>query len=424
MAQALATSSKVRSLYITRHNCRACGSKQLEKIWSFSQTPLANAYREPNYSGDEPLIPLEVFRCEDCQLVQLRDIVDAGELFRNYLYVSSTSPSFVAHFKEYADTLIKRFRLTNQDLIIDVGSNDGVLLKPLQQAGVQILGIDPAENVAAFANAAGIRTMPVFFTPEIAADIAHDIGYATVVTANNVFAHTDDIASFTTAVRKVLAGRGAFVFEVQYLADLIQENLFDIVYHEHLCYYHLTPLIEFFARHNMEVFDAQHVPVHGGSIRVFVQHKGGPHQKSKRLSVMTGKEIKQGLGKLVTYRNFAERIKHNKLNLQKIISRIKADGKRIVGYGAPAKATTLCYAFGLDNSTLDYIVDDDAKIKQGLVMPGTHIPIVSPDKLYTDKPDYCLILAWNFAQPIMNNHQTFKKQGGKFIVPVPEPKII
>ncbi|MFH1353841.1 MAG: class I SAM-dependent methyltransferase [bacterium] len=408
----------------TRDDCRMCGSESLVKIWSFGETPLANSYVYPSKASQtEPKAPLNVYYCQDCHLVQLRDVVDPDIMFTNYLYVSSTSPTFVKHFEDYAHHLIDRFKLDEKSLVVDVGSNDGILLKPLQEKGVQVLGIDPAENVAAIANEKGIETLAEYFTPEMAVGIAQERSKATVIAANNVFAHTDDVDIFVEAVKQLLLPEGAFVFEVQYLGDLMAKNLFDIVYHEHVCYYSVHPLIKFFAKHDMEVFDVERPTVHGGSLRVFVQFRNGPHDRSKNLDRILEEEERQGLTGVEAYDKFAERIADNKKKLLAMLQDIKKEGKRIVGYGAPAKATTLCYTFGIDGKVLDYIVDD-AEMKQGLLMPGTHIPIVGPGALYGGKPDYCLILAWNFAGPIMENHKRFAERGGRFIIPVPEPKIV
>ena len=425
------TQVSTQTVSAPRADCRLCGSHNLATVFSFGDTPLANNYLSPEQiTESEPFAPLTVNYCTDCSLVQLRDVVDPNILFSHYLYVSSTSPSFVKHFADYAHELINRFNLTDEDLVVDIGSNDGVLLKALQDSQhlptdrhIQTLGVDPAANLAATANAAGIETLVNFFTPTVAQDIASQRGPATVITANNVFAHTDDIVGFTTAVKELLAPHGAFVFEVQYLADLLQNNLFDIVYHEHTCYYHLTPLSQFFAKHNLEVFDVQAQSVHGGSLRVFVQHAGGPHARTPAVAKLLKKEALAGLNTAAVYQEFAQRIEQNKRKLQALITKVKADGKTIVGYGAPAKATTLMYAFEITGDHLEYIVDD-APLKQGRLMPGTHIPIHSPDKLYADTPDYCLILAWNFADPIMANHAKFAEQGGKFIVPTPEPHVV
>ncbi len=425
---------QVRSekIYTTRDTCRMCDGKDLTKVWSFGDTPLANSYLKPEQIGgvEEPFAPLDIFYCGDCHLVQMLDVVDPDVMFSNYLYVSSTSPKFVAHFEDYAKSLISRFGLDKDDLVVDVGSNDGVLLKPFKKAGIRILGIDPAQNVADMANADGLETVADYFTPEVADKIVSSKGKAAIISANNVFAHTDDVNLFVEATKRLLADGGVYVFEAQYLGSLMENNLFDIVYHEHVCYYSVHPLVKFFAKHKMEVFDVEQPTVHGGSLRVFVQKAGGPHKREERLDEVLAEEKALGLDGIETYKGFMSRIEKNKEKLQNMLRGIKSEGKRIVGYGAPAKATTLLYAFGLDGDTIDYIVDDDKKFKQGMVMPGNHIPIVAPDYLYKPfdsaqgKPDYCLVLAWNFAEPIMENHARFANEGGKFIVPIPEPKII
>lgn len=408
----------------TRSDCRMCGSEELVKVWSFGETPLANSYVDPKkIPEDEPQAPLDVYYCQNCHLVQLRDVVDPDVMFTDYRYVSSTSPTFVKHFEDYANHLINRFKLDKKSLVVDVGSNDGILLKPLQEKGIKILGIDPAENVADIANREGIETLAEYFTPHVAGRCAEKYGKASIIAANNVFAHTDEVDVFVEAVKFLLSPEGVFVFEAQYLGDLMAKNLFDIVYHEHVCYYSVHPLVQFFAKHGMEVFDVERQTVHGGSLRVYVQWQGGPHRREERLDKVLREEEQQGLTRLATYREFADRVEQNKEQLRQMLHEIKQKGKKIVGYGAPAKATTLCYAFGIDKSVLDFIVDD-SEMKQGLLMPGTHIPIVGWGALYADRPDYCLILAWNFAEAIQQNHKRFAEQGGRFIIPVPEPIIV
>lgn len=411
--------------------CRLCGSPQISPLWSFGETPLANAYLRPE-EIDQPefTAPLEVVQCAECALVQLRHTVPPDLLFRNYLYVSSTSPRFVAHFDTSARALVERFQLRADSLVVDVGSNDGILLKPLKARGVRVLGIEPATAIAAQATADGAETVPEFFDQALATTLREQHGPAAVVTANNVFAHTPDIHGFTSAVKTLLATDGVFVFEVQYLGDLLRHNLFDIVYHEHLCYYHLSPLVEFFARTGMEVFDVQRLPVHGGSLRVFVQRANGPYPLERAVEELLETERHAGLGTRAPYREFVERIEHNKHRLRDLLGQLKRQGKRIAGYGAPAKATTLLSIFGIGADTLDFVVDDDRTFKQGRYMPSLHIPIVSPEYLYRPldpargTPDYCLILAWNFAEPIMQKHVRFTSGGGRFIVPVPEPRVI
>jgi SAM-dependent methyltransferase len=403
----------------SRTDCRLCGSRNLEEILSFGETPLANAYlAEHQLTAPEVFAPLVVNFCNDCTLVQLRDVVDPHVLFDHYLYVSGTSPAFVAHFAEYARRITSRFLRSAASLVVDVGSNDGVLLAAFKKSGARILGVDPANNIAAGATKRGIPTVPRFFDIDAAVAIRREHGPADVITANNVFAHTDDVASFVDAVKALLAPKGVFVFEVQYLKDLVEKNLFDIIYHEHLCYYHLNPLIPFFRQAGLRVFDVEHVGTHGGSVRVYVARED-VHPISEGLSVMLERE--EALNDIRTYREFRKRIDTNGRTLAALLGDIRRRGQRVVGYGAPAKATTLCYAFGIDATTLEYVVDD-SPLKQGLFMPGTHIPVKSPEALYADYPDCCLILAWNFADSIVENHARFAQSGGVFILPVPEPR--
>lgn len=407
-----------------RSDCRLCHGEKLAKVWSFGQTPLANSYLKPEEVGKKAEItaPLDVYYCRDCHLVQLLDIVSPHELFDEYLYVSSTSPKYVQHFTDYARHLIGRFALNEESLVVDVGSNDGILLKPLQAAGIKVLGIDPAVNIARTATVAGIPTWAEYFTPPVAQRVKDTLGAADVITANNVFAHTDGIDTFVEAVKTLLADNGVFVFEVQYVGDILAKNLFDIVYHEHVNYYSLHPLVAYFERQGMTVVDVQHPPVHGGSLRVFVK-LGAGHAVSDSVAKMLQAEKEAGMMTIQSYLELKNHVAANKIKLRELLAGLKEKGHKIAGYGAPAKATTLMHVLGIDGKDLDFIVDD-SPYKQGLVMPGTHVPIVPPTKLYNSGIDYCLILAWNFADAIMEKHKLFAKSGGRFIVPVPEPRII
>lgn len=418
-----ATRTPTKTFIKTRDTCRMCGSGRLSLIWSFGETPLANSYVDPHQPTREIIAPLNVYHCADCHLTQLRDVVSPHVLFDNYLYSSSTSPVFRAHFDEYAEDIVSRFHLSYNSLVVDIGSNDGIFLQPLRNRGIKILGIEPAENVARIANKLGLTTVTEYFTREVAQKLQDIHGYAKVITANNVFAHTDDVHAFVEAVKILLDNKGVFVFEVQYLGDLIKKNLFDIVYHEHVCYYHLIPLITFFKQHDMTVFDIQRPDAHGGSLRVYVEKSNGPYDRTRQCTLLVAEERQAGLNTLATYKRFYTRIVRNKNKLNALLATLKRENKHIVGYGAPAKATTLCYTFGLTNEILDVIIDD-SPMKQGMLMPGTHIPIVPSTYLYNNKPDVCLILAWNFAQPIMKTHEQYAKQGGRFIIPVPIPKML
>jgi SAM-dependent methyltransferase len=405
-----------------RTTCRLCGSDNLSEVSSFGSTPPANSYLAADQlSESEIFTPLVLQQCGACFLIQLRDVVNPTVLFSNYLYVSGTSPVFVAHFAEYAHTVVERLQLTKDSLVVDVGSNDGVLLSKFKDEGMSILGIDPAENLAQAATASGIPTIAAFFSPTVAEDIVAERGRASIITANNVFAHTDDIKIFVESVKTLLAPEGVFVFEVQYLKDLIEKNLFDMIYHEHLLYYHVTPLAPFFERMGMKLFDVQHVDTHGGSLRVYVGWSDSQHVLSPTVKEFMDAEV--ALNNQDTYQAFSARIEDNGNKLRELLSEFKTQGKRVVGYGAPAKATTLCYALGIDETMLDYIMDD-SPLKQGRFMPGTHIAIKSSQMLYEDKPDCCLILAWNFADSIVQKHVAYKEAGGIFIVPVPDPHIL
>lgn len=406
--------------YVEITACRLCGALDFEPVISFGETPLANNFLLPEEVGSaEPFAPLEVIRCTKCLSVQLRHTVDPRVLFEHYLYVSGTSPVFRKHFEDYAARVIEKLSLSPNNLVVDIGSNDGVLLKAFKEKGMRICGVEPASDIAARANAEGIETVNAFLSPEVARDIASR-GHAKVVTANNVFAHVDDLRGFASAVRELLADDGVYIFEVQYLKDLLEKNLFDIIYHEHIFYHHIAPLQRFFESLEMELIDVERVAAHGGSIRVFVQKKGGPHTRSSAVDAFLREE--GDLNTSAPYAAFRSNIEKNKSDLQALVQRLKGEGARIAGYGAPAKATTFCYAFGIGKDELDFVVDD-SPLKQGRCMPGTHIPIVSRDELYARRPSHCLILAWNFADAIMQETTVFANEGGVYIIPVPHPHL-
>ena len=412
---------------LTRNTtCRICGGTQLDKILSLGSTPLANSFlKKEELQNEEPFYPLEVGLCATCSLVQLLDIVSPEIMFRNYVYVSSTSPSFIAHFRSFASHVVERFDLRKGSLVIDVGSNDGILLRPFQEKGMRVLGIDPAENLAKLATENGIETLPRFFNPAVAREVLARYGNAMVITANNVFAHVNNIKEFMEAVRIVIDSDGVFIFEVPYLGDLYGQNLFDTIYHEHLSYFAVKPLMYFFSQQQLRIFDIEKVSSHGGSLRVFVKRKIS--QKPETLSASVAKYLQQErelkLDSLPTWEQFSNKIILNKEKLKEMLRRMKSEGKRIAGYGAPAKGNTLLNYFEIGNGILDYIADDSS-FKQGLYTPGTHIPVVEPARLNSDRPDYLLILAWNFAEQIMSKLGAYKEAGGKFIIPVPETRII
>jgi SAM-dependent methyltransferase len=397
----------------------------MQHLFSLASTPPANDFvPKTRLEEKQPEFPLRLHACNHCGHVQLLDIVDADLLFRNYVYVSSTSPVFVEHFRAYAASMLEYTAMQPGSTVLDIGSNDGALLQCFKQAGMRVLGIDPARKIAEEATRKGIETRPEFFTETYASRLkAEGYGNATVIAANNVFAHADDLRGIARGVRHLLADDGVFVFEVSYLVDVFQKTLFDTIYHEHLSYHSVKPLQRFFASVDMELIDAIRVNSHGGSLRGIAQKRGGPYPVHGRVAEWIQLEEQVGLYKPETYRVFYANINRIGADLRTRLTQFKAAGKRIIGFGAPAKATTLMYHFQLDNTYLDAIIDD-SPWKQGLYSPGLHIPVVASDALYASpQPDFALILAWNFAEPIMQKHQAFRERGGRFIIPLPEIRV-
>lgn len=404
--------------------CRLCKSKKLEKILDFGKTPLANSFLKKSQLKDkEDFFPLIVNFCTDCSQLQLSHVVTPEILFRHYVWVSSTSPVTVAHFEEYANSVFSKLKLKKGDLVVEMGSNDGVLLKPFKKLGANVLGVDPARNVARRAAREGIPTLSHFFNLKLAKQIAKKYGRAKVITANNVFAHINDLDEIVKGVYELLDKEGAFIIEAPYNIDFLDNNLFDLVYHEHLSYLSVRPLDRFFNSFGMQIFDVIKTPVHGGSIRVFVKMSKAKHKLNKSVQKFLDLEKRKKLSDISTYCEFAKKVQENKIKLLTLLEGLKRENKSIAAYGAPAKATTLLYFFGLGKETIDFIVDD-SPFKHGLFTPGKHIPVLATKELYIRKPDYLLILAWNFAPSIIKMHERFKNNGGQFIVPIPRPKII
>ena len=415
--------TKTKSVVSRRTTCRLCGGRELDLVLELAPTPPANAFVTADLLAEkQDAYPLDLFLCSACGHLQLLEVVDPEVLFRDYVYVSSTSPVFVDHFRGYADEVIDRYTASKVGLVVEIGSNDGTFLELFKEHGFQVLGVDPARNIARTATESGIETWPTFFTPELALKIRQERGCAAVIAANNVFAHADDLDGVAQGIRDLLAPDGVFVFEVSYLVDVVENTLFDTIYHEHLSYHTVGPLEDFFRRHALELFEVQRVPTHGGSLRGLVQIAGDPRPVSADVEGLVSHEREMGLHCQQAFRSFALQIDRMKAELSSLVRGLKAQGKTIAGFGAPAKATTLLYHLGLGD-VLDFIVDD-SPLKQGLFTPGHHIPVLDPEAIYDQRPDYVLILAWNFARPIMNKHREFQEQGGHFIVPLPEVEVI
>jgi SAM-dependent methyltransferase len=394
-------------------------------VIELAATPPANELlREDELRGTQDVFPLDVFFCRNCCHVQLLDVVSPERLFRNYVYVSGTSPVFRRHFREYAKEIIDRYGLTPDSLVVDVGSNDGTLLACFQELGIRrVQGIDPATAIAAAASVAGIPTIGEFFTPELADRIVATVGAADVVVANNVFAHVDDLQEAMEGVWRLLAPGGVLVIEVSYLKDVIEKTLFDTIYHEHLDYHTVGPLQAFLDARGLRTIDAQVVDSHGGSLRLVAMKDGKPEDVRPSVAAMIERERQAGLFEARTFKAFEAKINALGDKLVRLLDEIKSQGKRIAAFGFPAKATTLTHQFKIDGRYIDYVVDDNP-LKQSLYSPGYKIPIVPSQKLTNDTPDVIIVLAWNFADSIIKKLDWFIEKGGKVIVPLPDLRVL
>lgn len=405
-------------------SCRVCKGSDLERVLTLGPTPLANAFLTKLQLDDpEYFYPLDVDFCSNCGFIQLGHVVSPEVLFGNYVYVSSTSPVFIDHFRKMTDHVFPRFLSGKDSLVIDIGSNDGILLKPFKSKGAEVLGIEPAVHIAKIAEKEGIGTIPEFFSVQLAKRIVKQKGQADIVTATNVFAHIDDLDEVVDGLKILLNKDGIFIMEAPYLIDFIKKRYFDLVYHEHLSYWSVNSLVTLFKRFDMVVFDVQKVPVHGGTIRMYVKKAEGKHKMEKSVQEFLRQESVMKLTEKKTYLDYANLVLDNKVKLITLLADLKTKGKTIAAYGAPAKGNTLLNYFSIGQEFLDFVVDDSL-FKQGLYSPGKHIPVVPSKILYEEKPDYLLILAWNFAGPIMKMHKKYNELGGKFIIPVPKPVII
>ncbi len=411
---------------IKKKVCCLCHHKHLKLVLKLNSTPPANEFvtKEKKHIK-QSFFPLDVYQCEVCFHIQLIDIVDRSLLFKDYVYVSGTSPKFVEHFKSYFKSILNIASLNKDDLVVDIGSNDGTFLKFFKDHGCSILGIDPAKNIAKQATENGIQTLPIFFDLEQSAKIKSEKGKAKLISANNVFAHLSDFHDFTKGVKHLLANDGVFVFEVSYFVDVFEKTLFDTIYHEHTSYHTIIALQPFFEQFDLELFNVERVESHGGSIRCFVQHKGGAHVLNESITSCIKHEKKLGLDSTQAMSLLNNKIESLKKEFVKLLAGLKSQNKRIAGFGAPAKATTLLYHFEINEDVIDYIIDD-SPLKQGLFSPGMHVPVVDSQVLKdpANAPDFVIVLAWNFAQPIIKNHQYFLESGGQFIIPLPNLEVV
>lgn len=401
-----------------QEKCRLCLYPLSEPILKFPDTPLANEFLKTKEDQDK--FPLQVCCCDNCGHYQLNETVDPERLFRHYLFVAGTSKVNVEHFRKYANTVYNMGIHRNKKLkALDIASNDGIFLQHLKNLGVDVLGIDPAKNIADEATKNGIPTIPEFFTEEYSHKILDEYGSFDIITANNVFAHVPDMIGFIKGVKNLLDYTGIFSFEVSYFGDVCDKTLFDTIYHEHTSYHTLTPLIKFLSTYGLEICDVERINTHGGSIRVHVCRDDIPFTHSTdniRLMLAEEKYIQLRVSKL------AHDIQQLGVHLNNQLNTVKQNGQSIAIYGTPAKATTLMYALNIDESMIEFAIED-APLKQGTFTPGKHIPVFSFSTLLEKNPDVVLVLAWNFADSII---EKCKANGykGKFIIPLPELRVV
>jgi len=400
--------------------CRYCDTPLPVPFLELGTMPLANNLpRKEDLSTPEFACPLSLVFCERCGLVQLSHVVPPELMFSHYLYVSSTTKTFQEHFAEYARDV--RGRITgDKPLAVDLGSNDGLLLSCYQKEGMRICGVDPAKNLAAEANQKGLTTLNHFFNQGSVDEILKRFGAASVVSGNNVFAHIDNIQSVLKNVSRLLAPQGIFVIEFPYLGTMLDELLFDMTYHEHLSFIGVTALKFVAERFGFQIFDIREVSSHGGSLRVFMQKQEGGRVPAPIVQQFLEREKKEKHLELATHQAFAERVLRVKAEFMKLVRQLKQEGKTISGFGAPAKASTLCNFYGLTPDLIDYVVDDNP-LKQNRYIPGKHIPIVPSTHLQEKPTDYVVIFAWNFAREIIKKIGHLEDRGTRFLVPLFNP---
>jgi SAM-dependent methyltransferase len=404
--------------------CRMCDSTQLYIFIDLGFAPPSDALltkdelREP-----EVFFPLQVQQCEECGLTQTVYAVDPALMYgEKYKYESSMTQTGLAHFLEMAASIVDAWAIKPGSLAIDIGSNVGVLLEGFKQKGLRVLGIDPAPRICQIANRRGIETWQEFMRPEMARRIVREKGLAQVVTATNVFAHIDDKSGLVESLNTLLEGDGVFVIEVPYLVDLIEQLEYDTIYHEHLEYMSLKPLVLFFGRHGFEVVNVERNEIHGKSIRVFVARQGA-RVVQPAVAALLQVEDNKGIYRKDVLEKFARDVAESAFMLRNLLNELRREGRRVVGISAPAKGNTILNYCKIGPELVEYMCEKST-IKRGSYTPGMHIPIVGDEKLLEDKPDYGIIFAWNFAEEIMRNNQAFVQQGGKFIIPIPTPRIV
>jgi len=404
-------------------SCRACGCARGEPVLDLGIQPLANNLLHPEDLGKaEPRFPLRVFVCPECWLLQLTDLVPPVELFSEYLYFSSFSDAMLRHARAAAERYRAELALGAGSFVVEVASNDGYLLQNFREAAVPCLGIEPAANIAKVARDKGIETWTEFFGAALAQRLVRERGKADLILGNNVFAHAPGINDFVDGLRQLLKPGGRIVLEFPYAVEMVRQTEFDTIYHEHVFYFTLTALVPLFRRHGLEIFHVEQIAIHGGSLRISAGHTGA-HPMQTSIGGLLADERAKGVDQMGFYRSFAEHVRKMKDDLLRQMDVLKKDGRSIAAYGASAKGSTLLNYCGLGRNEIDFVADRST-YKQGRLTPGTHLPILPAEELAVRQPDFTLLLTWNFADEILEQQRAYRVRGGKFIIPVPNVRIL
>ncbi len=408
---------------MTAFRCRSCGSNHGRLVLDLGLQPLANnLLSEADLARPEPKFPLRLALCEGCWLLQITDIVPPVQLFSEYLYFSSFSDALLRHAAEAVAKHRRDCSLGADSFVVEIASNDGYLLKNFVAAGIPCLGVEPAENIAKVAIGRGVPTVSRFFGRESSTELVQQEHQADLILGNNVFAHAPDTNDFVAGLATLLKPNGRIALEFPYACDLIEHIEFDTVYHEHVFYFTLTALLPLFGRHGLEIFDVERLPIHGGSLRLYAAH-GGAQPIRPSVAALVEEEQAKGVASPRYYDDFGDRVRGIRQDLVTLVHRLKAEGRSIAAYGASAKGSTLLNYYGLGRETLDFVADRSTA-KQGRLTPGTHLPIVAAEELVRRRPDYALLLTWNFAEEILRQQQAYRDAGGRFIVPLPEVRTV
>jgi SAM-dependent methyltransferase len=409
---------------MTELTCRFCGTPLSHVFVDLGMSPLSNAYlAESQLLDPEPFYPLKVFVCDHCHLVQLPEFEPPEKIFSDYAYFSSVSDSWLQHCERYAEAMRNRLSLGPASLVMEVASNDGYLLQYFRRAGIPVLGVEPAANVAETAVAAGIPTMVRFFGTQTADDLAAQGHQADLLIGNNVLAHVPDINDFVEGLRRALKPEGVLTLEFPHLARLMQERQFDTIYHEHFSYLSFTVVTRILAEHDLTVFDVEELPTHGGSLRVFAARTEAGRAVQSAVQTLLQREAGQGFADLQHYLGFDAEVAAVKRDLLSFLIEARRSGASVVGYGAAAKGNTLLNYCGIRTDLLDYVADRSPH-KQGKFLPGTHLPVVAPERIRETRPAYVLILPWNLRAEIMDQLAHIREWGGRFVVPIPRVEVL